>query len=174
MLDIKWIRDNPRALDAALKSRGTPPYAERLVELDERRREQIQVLQEMQARRNSASREIGQALREQDSERAEKLKLEVAELKSAMSGAEEESRRIDSEVDDLLASMPNLPLPEVPVGPDESANREERKVGEKPGWQHPAKEHYEIGEALGMMDFEAAAKIAGARFTVLKGPLARL
>ncbi|MGN6548331.1 MAG: serine--tRNA ligase [Pararhizobium sp.] len=174
MLDIKWIRENPRALDGALKARGAPPYAERIVELDEKRREQIQILQEMQARRNAASREIGQALREKDSDRAEQLKTEVAEIKNAMNAVEDESRRIDDAMDTLLASMPNLPLPDVPVGSDESANREERRVGEKPRWTHSAKEHYEIGEALGLMDFEAAAKIAGSRFTVLKGALARL
>ncbi len=174
MLDIKWIRENPRALDAALKARGAAPAAERLVDLDERRREQIQILQEMQERRNSASREIGQALREKRAEVAERLKAEVAELKNAMGAAEEETRQIDRSVDDLLASLPNVPLPDVPVGPDESANREERRVGEKPAWAHPAKEHFEIGEALGQMDFEAAARIAGSRFTVLTGALARL
>ena len=88
--------------------------------------------------------------------------------------AEEETRRIDEAVDDLLASLPNVPLPDVPVGADESDNREERKVGSKPAWNHPAKEHYEIGEALGLMDFEAAARISGSRFTILKGGLARL
>ena len=174
MLDIKWIRENPKALDVALKNRGALPAAERLVELDEKRREQIQILQDMQARRNSASREIGQALREKESERAERLKLEVSELKTAMAKAEEETRRIDQSVDDLLASLPNIPLPDVPVGSDESANREERKGGEKPAWKHAAREHYEIGEALGQMEFEAAAKIAGSRFTILKAGLARL
>ena len=174
MLDIKWIRENPRALDAALRARAAAPVAERLVELDERRREQIQILQDMQSRRNSTSREIGQALREKDAERAERLKREVAEIKTAMGAAEDETRRIDAAVDDLLASLPNIPLPDVPVGADEGKNREERRVGEKPAWKHPAKQHYEIGEALGLMDFEAAANIAGSRFTVLKGGLARL
>lgn len=174
MLDIKWIRENPRALDAALKSRGAPPYAERVIELDEQRREQIQILQDMQARRNTASREIGQALREKDAERADQLKSEVAEIKNAMTGVEDECRRIDETMDSLLASMPNLPLPDVPVGSDEAGNREERRVGEKPGWSHPAREHFEIGESLGMMDFEAAARIAGSRFVVLKGEMARL
>lgn len=174
MLDIKWIRENPRALDAALKTRGAPPYAERIIELDEQRREQVQILQEMQTRRNSASREIGQALREKNAIRAEQLKTEVAEIKNAMSGIEDESRRIDETMEGLLASMPNLPLPDVPVGSDESGNREERRVGEKPSWNHAAKEHYEIGEDLGMMDFEAAARIAGSRFVVLKGDMARL
>jgi len=174
MLDIKWIRENPRALDAALKSRGAPPYAERVIELDEQRREQVQILQDMQARRNTVSREIGQALREKDAGRAEQLKSEVAEIKNAMSGIEDESRRIDETMDSLLASMPNLPLPDVPFGSDESGNREERRVGEKPGWNHAAREHFEIGEALGMMEFEAAARIAGSRFVILKGELARL
>jgi len=174
MLDIKWIRENPRALDAALKSRGAPPYAERVIELDEQRREQVQILQDMQARRNTVSREIGQALREKDAGRAEQLKSEVAEIKNAMSGIEDESRRIDETMDSLLASMPNLPMPDVPFGSDESGNREERRVGEKPGWNHAAREHFEIGEALGMMEFEAAARIAGSRFVILKGELARL
>ncbi|TPW29575.1 serine--tRNA ligase [Pararhizobium mangrovi] len=174
MLDIKWIRENPRALDEALRRRGALPCAERLLELDERRREHLQTVQEMQTRRNEVSREIGQALREKDSERAERMKAEVADMKSAMAAAEEESRAVERQVEGLVASLPNLPLAGVPAGTDEADNREERQVGEKPAWDHPAREHFEIGEALGLMDPEVAARIAGSRFTVTKGALARL
>ncbi|MAY62009.1 MAG: serine--tRNA ligase [Rhizobiales bacterium] len=174
MLDIKWIRDNPEALDKALSTRGGEPQSAALIAADEKRRSLVQSLQDMQSRRNAASKEIGQAMRGGDNDRAEALKAEVAELKGKMQEAEEGTRQADAMLDDMLMRLPNLPLDSVPVGADEDDNREERKVGEKPGWNHEAFEHYEIGEKLGWLDFEAAAKLSGSRFTVVKGQLARL
>ena len=174
MLDIKWIRENPQALDEALGKRGAEPMAATLLALDEKRRAVIQKLQDMQSRRNAASKEIGIALGQKNSELAEKLKTEVASIKESMPVAEQEEREAVAALDDALARIPNIPLDDVPVGKDENDNVVKHVVGQKPGWNHAAKEHFEIGEALGYMDFERAAKLSGSRFTVLTGPLARL
>ncbi len=180
MLDIKWIRDNPNALDAALASRSAAPQAEHLIMLDEERRAHLGRLQEAQERRNAASKEIGNAMRAGDSARAEALKSEVAEIKSFIQGGEAEERRLVRALNDALAIVPNLPLPEVPVGKDEKSNVEVRNFGkeliESRRETMPEKplEHFEIGEALGLMDFESAARLSGARFNVLKGEIARL
>ena len=174
MLDIKWIRENADALDDALAKRGAGPLSASLIALDERRRTILQSLQDMQSRRNAASKEIGAAMAQKNTELAEKLKGEVAELKVTMPAVEDESRRIEAELSDALSRIPNIPLADVPVGPDETANVVTRIVGAKPTWNHKPLEHFEIGEALGLMDFEGAARIAGARFTIIKGQLARL
>ena len=174
MLDIKWIRDNAEALDAALAKRGAEPVAAGLIALDEKRRSVVQSLQDMQARRNAASKEIGAAMGKKDMELAEKLKAEIAHFKDIMPAAEEEERQLTADLNDQLSRIPNIPLEDVPVGKDEHDNVVKRVVGEKPGWNHAAKEHYELGEALGYMDFERAAKLSGSRFTVLTGPLAKL
>ena len=174
MLDIRWIRDNPEALDEALRKRYAEPMAASLVALDDTRRSVIQKLQDMQSRRNSASKEIGAAMAQKNADLAEKLKSEVSSLKDAMPAAEQEERDAIAALDDALSRIPNIPLEDVPVGKDEHDNLVKRVVGQKPGWNHAAKEHFEIGEALGYMDFERAAKLSGARFTVLTGPLARL
>jgi seryl-tRNA synthetase len=174
MLDIKWIRDNPAALDAALKRRGAEPQAESLITLDEKRRAIVQSAQELQSRRNAASKEIGIAMGQKNAELAEKLKAEVAEIKTSLPAAEEEERRLSAELTDALSRLPNIPASDVPDGKDENDNVETRRSGQKPTWNHKPLEHFEIGEALGWMDFEGAAKIAGSRFTILKGQLARL
>ncbi|MQW85814.1 serine--tRNA ligase [Sinorhizobium saheli] len=174
MLDIKWIRENADALDNALAKRGAEPLSASLIALDERRRTILQSLQDMQSRRNAASKEIGAAMAQKNTELAEKLKGEVAELKVTMPAVEDESRRIEAELSDALSRIPNIPLADVPVGPDETANVVTRIAGAKPTWNHKPLEHFEIGEALGLMDFEGAARIAGSRFTIIKGQLARL
>ena len=174
MLDIKWIRENEGALDAALKKRGAEPMAASLIALDDTRRAVIQKLQDMQSRRNAASKEIGIALSQRNSELAEKLKAEVATIKETMPAAEQEERDAVAALEDALSRIPNIPFDDVPVGKDEHDNVVTRVVGEKPTWTHAAKEHYEIGEALGYMDFERATKLSGSRFTVLTGQLARL
>ncbi len=174
MLDIKWIRENPEALDEALAKRGAEPLAQSLIALDEKRRSAVQKVQDLQSRRNAASREIGAAMAQKNSELAEKLKAEVAEIKVSLPAAEEEDRQLTAELNDALARIPNVPLDDVPVGKDEHDNVIARTVGEKPRWNHTPKEHFEIGETLGYMDFERAAKLSGSRFTVLTGPLARL
>ena len=174
MHDIKWIRENPEAFDAALARRGAEPAAAGLIALDEKRRSVIQSLQDMQSRRNAASKEIGAAMAQKNMELAEKLKAEVADLKDKMPRAEEEDRQVTAELNDALSRLPNMPFDDVPDGKDEHDNVVTRVVGQKPGWNHEAREHFEIGEALGYMDFERAAKLSGSRFTVLTSQLARL
>ena len=179
MLDIRWIRENPKALVDALVKRGQSPEAaeatvDDLVAKDEARREHVSKLQQSQERRNAASKEIGNAMRNGDMALAERLKEEVGEIKAFIQGGEAEERRLDAELDYALAVVPNVPLDTVPVGEDERDNVEVRRIGEPPQRASWTREHYEIGEALGLMDFERAAKLSGARFTVLKGQLARL
>ncbi|QOF71521.1 serine--tRNA ligase [Aminobacter sp. SR38] len=179
MLDIKWIRENSEALIEALMKRSQSADAakstvEDLIAKDEARRAHVSKLQEAQERRNAASKEIGNAMRNGDSALAEKLKAEVAEIKGFIQDGEGRERELDKALDAALAVIPNVPLEDVPVGKDETGNVVLRTVGKvlpRPNW---VKEHFEIGEALGLMDFERAAKLSGARFTVLKGQLARL
>ena len=172
MLDIKWIRETPEALDRALANRGAAPEAKNLIALDEERRATIAKLQELQERRNAASKEIGNAKARKDEATAQRLMGEVAALKDELPKLEEESRRAGKALDDALAFIPNVPLDDVPVG-GEAANKKYREWGAKPALAG-AKEHYELGEALGGMDFETAAKLSGSRFVVLKGQLARM
>ncbi|MCY0095215.1 serine--tRNA ligase [Hoeflea ulvae] len=174
MLDIKWIRDNPAALDAALAKRGAEPQAQKLIELDEARRSHVSALQALQERRNLASKDIGKAMAAKDQATADALKAEVATIKDELQFGEAGERELDEALKHALSVLPNIPLDEVPVGADESENVEVRKVGEKPDLGFKPKEHYELGEALGLMDFERAAKMSGARFTILTGALARL
>ena len=174
MHDIKWIRENPEAFDAALKRRGLSGEAKRLVAIDERRRATIQKAEAAQARRNAASKEIGEAKKKKDEAAAAKLMAEVAELKTAIPALEAEEKAASKELDDALAWIPNLPLPEVPDGADEHGNVEHHKFGAKREYGFSPKQHFELGEALGEMDFETAAKLSGARFVVLKKGLARL
>ncbi len=174
MLDIKWIRENADVLDAALAKRGAEPSSASLIAIDERRRTILQSLQDMQSRRNAASKDIGAAMAQKNTELAEKLKAEVAELKNSMPALEDESRQVEAQLNDALSRLPNVPLDDVPVGSDESGNDVTRIIGAKPTWNHQPREHFEVGEALGLMDFEGAARIAGSRFTILKGQLARL
>lgn len=179
MLDIKWIRENPGALADALGKRGQSAEVARatvddLIAKDEARRAHVSKLQEAQERRNAASKEIGNAMRSGDSALAEKLKTEVAEIKGFIQDGEGRERELDKALDAALAVIPNVPLEDVPVGKDENDNVVLRKVGTVPPRPNWVKEHFEIGEALGLMDFERAAKLSGSRFTVLKGQLARL
>ena len=176
MLDIKWIRENQDAFVKGLADRGSPEPRETLnqiLKLDEQRRATVQKLQEAQARRNAASSGIGQAKAAKDEARAKALMEEVAELKVAIRDGEAKEREDDKAFQDYLAAIPNVPADDVPVG-DESVNKELRKVGAPPMFDFQPKQHFELGEALGLMDFETAAKLSGSRFVVLKGPLARL
>ncbi|NLS16125.1 serine--tRNA ligase [Rhizobium sp. P40RR-XXII] len=174
MLDIRWIRENAEALDAALAKRGAEPLSQSLIALDEKRRSVIQSVQDMQSRRNAASKEIGAAMAQKNSELAEKLKAEVADIKTSLPAAEEEERTLTAGLHDALSRIPNIPLEDVPVGKDEHDNVVKHVWGAKPTWNHEPKEHFDIGEALGYMDFERAAKLSGSRFTVLTSQLARL
>ncbi|MDM7851680.1 serine--tRNA ligase [Pseudochrobactrum kiredjianiae] len=174
MLDIKWIRENPEALDAALNKRGASAVSSDVLALDEARRQHIAKVQEAQERRNAASKEIGKAMAEKDMATAERIKAEVAELKTFLMEAEEEERRLDKALNDVLSGLPNVPYDSVPVGKDENDNVETRRVGNIRNYGFAPKEHFELGEALGLMDFERATRMSGSRFTVLKGGLARL
>lgn len=174
MFDTKWIRDNADAFDAGLARRGAEPVAAKVIELDDQRRSHIQKLQDAQSRRNAASKEIGKAMGSGDKELAEQLKSEVGELKELIHKGTEAGRNIDQQLTELLSGVPNLPLDEVPDGADEAGNVEVRQQGTKPELGFEAKQHFELGEALGMMDFETAAGMSGARFVILKGKLARL
>ncbi len=179
VFDIKWIRDNAEAFDAGLRKRGIAPGGEvklaaELTRLDEERRKVITRLQEVQARRNAASKEIGKAKAAKDEATAQKLMAEVVALKDALAKGEEEQKARDKELHEALSVIPNLPLDDVPVGKDEHDNKEVRSLGEPRAFDFAPKQHFEIGEALGLMDFETAAKLSGARFVVLKGALARL
>ncbi len=131
-------------------------------------------MQEAQARRNAASKEIGQAKAAKDEAAAKRLMDEVAALKGAIQTGEADEKRLDDELRNVLATIPNTPAADVPVGIDAEANVELRKFGEPKKFSFQPKQHFEIGEALGLMDFETAAKLSGARFVVLKGALARL
>jgi len=172
MHDLRYIRDNPEAFDSGLKRRGLGSASPRILELDAKRRAAQAARDEMQHRRGEASKQIGAAKKE--GRDADDLIAEVQALKDRMAEAEEEERAAGAELRELLETLPNLPAPDVPDGADESANREERRVGSPPAFDFAPKEHYELGEALGMMDFEAAAKISGARFVVLSHALARM
>ncbi len=174
MFDIKWIRENPEAFDKGVAARGLAPMSERLVAMDEARRQHLTKLQDAQSRRNSASKEIGKAKAAKDEAGAKALMDEVAELKSFIQDGEQTEREMNAALETELAAIPNLPLDDVPVGEDENDNKLIRTVGDVPTFDFEVKEHFEIGEDLGLMDFETAAKISGARFVVLKGALARL
>ncbi|MCK4277523.1 MAG: serine--tRNA ligase, partial [Phycisphaerae bacterium] len=174
MFDIKWIRDNAEAFDAGLKKRGLKPLSKKIIELDEVRRRHLTKLQQAQSRRNAASKEIGKAKAAKDEGAAAKLMAEVTELKEGIQRGEEEERQIDAALKAELEVIPNLPIDDIPLGADETGNIEVRKVGTPSKFDFAPKQHFEIGEALGLMDFEATAKLSGARFVVLKGALARL
>jgi seryl-tRNA synthetase len=173
MLDIKWIRENPEALDRALTNRRQPPASSRLIALDEARRAAILELEEAQARRNAASKEIGAAKAKKDEAAAAKVMAEVAALKDQMPALETTQKEAETALEDALAIIPNVPQDDVPVGDDEHGNVEYRRHGVKPTL-NSAKEHYELGEALGQMDFAAGAKLSGSRFVVLKSQIARM
>ena len=173
VFDIKWIRDNAEAFDAALKRRGLPAQSAALLKQDEALRAVKTRLQEALARRNAASKDIGKAKGAKDEVLAAKLMSEVADLKDVIAKGEDEERSKQKELDDALAVIPNLPRAEVPLGKDEHDNveQEHRRFGTPPKFDFAPKQHFELGEALGLMDFEGAAKISGARFVVLKGAL---
>jgi seryl-tRNA synthetase len=174
MFDIKWIRENPATFDAGLAKRGLGPQSPAILGLDQERRDHIAVLQEAQTRRNSVSKDVGAAKAAGDEERARGLIEEMAQLKIRIQEGEETERRLDAALETLLAGLPNIPLDDVPVGPDETANVERYRHGTRPEFGFAPRQHFEIGEALGLMDFETAARLSGARFVVLKGALARL
>lgn len=174
MHDIRAIRDDPDAFDRGLGRRGLPALAASLLALDEGRRAIITRLQMAKERRNAASKEIGAAKAQKDEARAQALMAEVASLKGDIAAGEDAERKVEAELHEALAGIPNLPVAEVPDGVDEHGNVERHRWGSPRHFNYQPKQHFELGEALGLMDFETAAKISGARFVVLKGQLARL
>jgi seryl-tRNA synthetase len=174
MHDIKWIRDNPAAFDAALKRRGLEPLSAKLISIDQERRLAITLLETALARRNAASKEIGDAKKAKDDGRAKTLVAEVAQLKFVIPTYEESAQKKDYDLVEILAAVPNLPLNEVPEGLDEHGNVARHHFGAVRNYAFAPKPHDDLGGALGFMDFETAAKLSGARFVVLKKGLARL
>ena len=172
MHDIRAIREDAAAFDAGLARRSLAPMAASILDLDARWRQTATDLQEAQQRRNEASKQIGVA--KKNGEDASALIEEVGTLKTRMGELEELERQLSEELEQTLAAIPNLPADDVPVGEDESDNVEVRRVGEKRTFDFTPKDHVAIGEGLGLMDFEAAAKLSGARFVVLKQDLAKL
>jgi len=172
MHDIRRIREDPAGFDAALARRGLPPAAEALLALDQRRRASLAAFEQMQAARNALSRRIGEA-RAKGEDPAELL-AEASAMGEAVAREEAEAERLGTELDAALAALPNLPDPAVPDGAGEANNVELRRWGTPRDFAWQPLQHFELGERLGLMDFETAGRIAGARFTVLKGALARL
>jgi seryl-tRNA synthetase len=172
MLDIKWIRENPTALDAALAARGGKALSATLLEIDTQRRDIMTRLQGLQSKRNDLSKEVG-ALKSKGQD-ATALMDEVKNIGPQMKELEQQERDLETKLNALLAAIPNVPQADVPIGKDEADNTEVRRWGEVPRFNFAPKPHYDLGEALGMMNFEAAAKLSGSRFAWLSGDLARL
>jgi seryl-tRNA synthetase len=173
MYDIKWIRENAIQFDDGLRKRGQNVLSKDLLMLDDERRRLVSAAQSLQESRNASSKAIGQAMAAKDLVKAETLKAEVAGVKDRIAAAEAEQKQIEAELSIRLAAIPNIPLEDVPVGADESGNVLRSTYGTHPGLNDP-KQHFELGEALHGMDFEAAGKLSGSRFVVLKGEIARL
>ncbi|MCB2113113.1 MAG: serine--tRNA ligase [Parvularculaceae bacterium] len=173
MHDLKYIRENPDRFDAGLARRGLAPRAGEILALDAEARKFTAALQDLQTKRNTASKAIGAAKAKKDEAEAARLMAEVESVKHQMPAAEAEQKKYLDRIDEILAAIPNIPAEDAPPGADENDNVETRRWGE-PKRIENAREHFDIGEALGLMDFETAAKMSGARFVLLKGRLARL
>ena len=173
MFDPRWVREHAEEFDRGLARRGLPSESKKIIALDEKRRAVIAKLQGLQERRNAASKEIGDAKKTKDEKRASALMSEVAKIKEDFPRLEAEQAAVEKELNDALAQIPNLPAADVPDGKDPAANKERHSHGKKPAL-NSSKQHFDLGEALGLMDFELAAKLSGSRFVVLKGGLARM
>jgi seryl-tRNA synthetase len=179
MHDIRWIREHTEEFARGLTRRGMPgadreSLIARLLSLDEQRRAAIGRMEAAQARRNAASKEIGEAKKRKDEAASGKLMAEVADLKTTIQDMEAVEKQASAELDKELAALPNLPADDVPDGADETANVERHRFGAKRDYASPPKQHFDLGEGLGQMDFETAAKLSGSRFVVLKKGLARM
>ena len=174
MYDIKWIRENAEAFNRGLTSRGAQPLSDFLLQLDGVRREAVATLQDAQEQRNTAASEIGQFIAKKDFLAADARKIKASHLKDVINNLEVARVQADGALEAALAAIPNMPQADVPVGSDEHGNVIRSVQGNRPEMAFAPKEHWELGEALGMMDFETAAKLSGSRFVVLKGGLARL
>lgn len=173
MQDIRWIRENAEIFDQGLVNRGLEPQSALLIELDDKRKTAISALQDIQSKRNALSREIAEAKRNKEETKAQELQAQVSQLKDEMPVLEQAEREVVTELETKLSAIPNTPRAEVPVGKDEQDNQLKSAFGTPASFSSP-KQHFELGEALGLMDFDAASKMSGSRFVVLKGELARL
>jgi seryl-tRNA synthetase len=173
MHDLKYIRENPQDFDAALIRRGAAPVAASVLALDENRRALLTEMQNAQARRNEASKAIGAAMGKGDIATAEALKAEVAALKDTLPALEEQERAAGEELDTLLAGLPNLPGDDTPDGADETENVEVARWGTPRSFEFEPRDHADLGPVLGL-DFETGVAISGARFTFMRGQMARL
>jgi len=174
MHNIKAIRENPDEFDALWAKRGLAPQAKAIIDKDALIRKAGQVVQEAEAARNKASKQIGQAMAQGDKDKAEELKAEVAGAKNVIAAMGVQVDGEKAELAAMLASIPNIPFADVPEGEDDDSNVELRKVGTPKTYGFTVKDHADLGEALGQMDFETAAKMSGSRFVVLSGMLSRL
>jgi len=174
MFDIKWIRNNADAFDNSLKRRGVALLSKELLALDDKRRQTVLELNENQGKRNASSKQIGMAKAQGDEEKSKDLMAQVSDLKAKVQAGEEMERQQTEELNAALAVIPNLLLDDVPDGESEDDNVEISRHGTPKDFAFEVKEHYQLGEDLGMMDFETAAKMAGSRFVVLTGQLAKL
>ncbi len=174
MHDIRFIRENAQAFDQGLARRGLKALSKEILDLDQIWRTATSRLQDLQSTRNEASKKIGQAKAQKDETEAQRLMADIARLKEEIPATELRVRETEEVLNELLSSIPNLPATDVPQGADETANKEVRRTGSPRSFNFPAKQHFDLGEALNQMDFEAAAKMSGARFVVLRGQLARL
>ncbi|MCR5224993.1 MAG: serine--tRNA ligase [Alphaproteobacteria bacterium] len=172
MHDIKWIRANAEAFDKGLKNRNFQPMSAMVIEIDSQKREAMAKLQQMQSRRNELASLIGRGKQNHDDVSA--LEEEAMNIKQSVQLLEAEEAKLTEQLNDVLATIPNIPLDDVPVGKDETENKCVRVVGTPPKFNFKPKAHYELGEALGMVDFQNAAKLSGSRFTVLRGLVARM
>jgi len=172
MHDIRFIRDDAKSFDEAMARRGLEPQSDAILAVDQKRRQIITTLQELQQKRNETSRQIGDIKKAGGD--ADAIMAEVAAIKSEMTALEEREKALGEDLDAMLLSLPNILDAGVPDGADESDNVELRKIGEATSFSFPAQDHVALGESLGMMDFAAGAKLSGSRFVVLKSGLARL
>ena len=174
MHDIRLIRENPQAFDAGLARRGLSPMSSDILALDEARRAKITAAENALAERNAASKEVGQAKARGDDAEFERLRALVADKKDEIARLEEEAKAEDARLQEMLLGIDNMPLDDVPDGTDEADNKEIHRWGEPRSFDFQPREHWELGEAMGLMDFETAAKLSGSRFVVLSGALIRL
>lgn len=174
MLDIKWIRENPALLDQALEKRGLSSNSAEIIQLDKNRLATLRSIQILQEQRNGLTRDISNAMKDGNKHQAENYKQDMIRLKIGLAALEERNILLSSELETILEAIPNIPLDDVPVGKDESNNIEHSRYLVPPTFAFKPHQHFELGAQLGMMDFEKAGQISGARFTILKDGLARL
>ncbi len=170
MHDIKWIREHSSLFDNVLSNRGLPPIADKILQIDGRRRDVMAELQQLQSKRNELASKIG--FMKSNNQDTSDLEMQSSEIKDKLIKLEKDEGALNTELNNILCSLPNIPLEDVPIGKDETFNKCIRVIGDIPVFNFKPKRHYELGEDLGLIDFQSAAKISGSRFTILKGAVA--